>query len=118
MSAPGTLTGDSLANFNEFFSVLEPYIEAVAKSKEKKLSSQWKEGYQKILDAYLGKCPDTFSYKGKTYTPQSFAASLGLDWNDYVSISSFTTIRSMSILPSKHPTNGDGASPTMCRCRR
>ena len=90
MPAPGTLTGDSLANFNEFFSVLEPYIEAVAKSKEKKLSSQWKEGYQKILDAYLGKCPDTFSYKGKTYTPQSFAASLGLDWNDYVSISSFT----------------------------
>ena len=41
MPAPGSLTGDSLANFTEFFSVLTPYIEAVAKNKAKKLSRQW-----------------------------------------------------------------------------
>ena len=34
MPAPGTLQGDSLANFNEFFSVMEPYVGAVAKSSE------------------------------------------------------------------------------------
>lgn len=45
---------------------------------------------QGILDAYLGKCPESFTYEGKTYTPQTFAASLGLDWNDYVSITSYT----------------------------
>ena len=80
MPAPGTLTGDSLANFTEFFSVLTPYIEAVAKSKAKKLSRQWLEGYQAILDVY----------EGKEYTPKSFAESLGLDFDDYVSITSFT----------------------------
>ncbi len=32
MPAPGTLTGDSLANFGEFFDVMTPYVEAVAKS--------------------------------------------------------------------------------------
>ena len=90
MPAPGSLIGDTLANFTEFFSVLTPYIEAVAKSKEKKLSRQWIEGYQAILDAYLGKCPETFVYEGREYTPKSFAESLGLDFDDYVSITSYT----------------------------
>lgn len=90
MPAPGTLYGDSLNNFNEFFSILEPYVASVSKNKAKKLSNQWKVGLQGILDAYLGKCPETFTYEGKTYTPKSFAASLGLDWNDYVSFTSYT----------------------------
>jgi aminopeptidase C len=47
-------------------------------------------GLQGILDAYLGKCPEEFVYEGKKYTPMTFAQSLGLDWNDYVSITSFT----------------------------
>ncbi|WP_028908749.1 aminopeptidase C [Prevotella sp. AGR2160] len=90
MPAPGTLYGDSLANFGEFFKVMTPYVEGIAKSDSKKLSPAWKNGLQGILDAYLGKCPDKFVYEGKTYTPQSFAASLGLNWDDYVSITSYT----------------------------
>ena len=90
MPAPGTLQGDSLANFNEFFSVMEPYVGAVAKSTAKKISNQWKVGLQGIINAYLGECPEEFVYEGKKYTPKTFAASLGLDWNDYVSITSYT----------------------------
>jgi aminopeptidase C len=90
MPAPGTLQGDSLANFNELFSVMEPYVEAVAKNKAKKISKQWKKGLQGILDAYLGECPEEFVYEGKKYTPKSFMASLGIDLNDYVSITSYT----------------------------
>ncbi|MGN0068839.1 MAG: aminopeptidase C [Prevotella sp.] len=90
MPFPGSLYGDSLNNFNEFFSLMEPYVDAIAKNKAKKISNQWKAGLQGILDAYLGKCPETFTYEGKTYTPQSFAASLGLDWNNYVTITSYT----------------------------
>ena len=55
MPFPGSLYGDSLNNFNEFFGVLEPYVAAVAKSDAKKLSKAWKTGMQGILDAYLGK---------------------------------------------------------------
>ncbi len=90
MPFPGSLYGDSLNNFNEFFSVMTPYVESVAKSNAKKLSSQWKVGLQGILDAYLGECPESFTYQGKTYTPKSFAASLGLDWDDYVTFTSYT----------------------------
>ena len=90
MPFPGSLYGDSLNNFNEFFKLMEPYVSAIAKSDAKKISNQWKVGLQGILDAYLGKCPETFTYEGKQYTPKSFMASLGIDLNDYVSITSYT----------------------------
>ena len=90
MPAPGTLQGDSLANFNEFFNAMEPYVDAVAKSDAKKISNQWKVGLQGILDAYLGKCPEKFMYEGKEYTPKTFVASLGINLDDYVSITSYT----------------------------
>lgn len=90
MPFPGSLYGDSLNNFNEFFKVLTPYVQAIAKSNSKKLTPAWKNGLQGILDAYLGKCPDSFVYQGKTYTPKTFAASLGLDWNNYITFTSYT----------------------------
>ena len=90
MPFPGSLYGDSLNNFNEFFSVLEPYVAAVAKSSAKTISNQWKVGFQGILDAYLGKCPEKFTFEGKEYTPKSFMSTLGLNLDDYVSITSYT----------------------------
>ena len=90
MPFPGSLYGDSLNNFNEFFSLLEPYVAAIAKSSAKKISSQWKVGLQGILDAYLGKCPEEFTFEGKKYTPQTFVKSLGINLDDYVSITSYT----------------------------
>ena len=90
MPFPGCLYGDSLNNFNEFFSLMEPYVAAIAKNKASKISGQWKVGLQGILDAYLGACPEKFTYQGKEYTPKSFAASLGLNFDDYVTITSYT----------------------------
>ncbi len=90
MPFPGSLYGDSLNNFNEFFSLLEPYVAAIAKSDAKKISNQWKVGLQGILDAYLGKCPEKFTFEGKEYTPKSFVKSLGINLDDYVSITSYT----------------------------
>ena len=90
MAGPGEMIGDTLANFTEFFSTLEPYVSSIAKSESTKLTSQWRVGLQGILDAYLGKCPERFTYEGKEYTPQSFYQSLGLKKDDYVSITSFT----------------------------
>ena len=90
MPAPGTLTGDSLANFGEFFDVMTPYVEAVAKSKAKKISTAWKSGLQGIIDSYIGETPEKFTYEGKQYTPETFCKSLGINLDDYVSITSYT----------------------------
>lgn len=90
MPLPGTMYGDTLNNFNQFFEVMEPYVDAVSHSTAKTLNPAWKNGLQGIIDAYLGKCPEEFTYEGKKYTPQSFAFSLGLDYDDYVTVTSYT----------------------------
>ncbi|MCR4561324.1 MAG: C1 family peptidase [Bacteroidales bacterium] len=90
MPTMGTLYGDSLPNNNELDKITESYVTAIAKSDAKKLSPLWKQGLQSIYDTYLGKCPEKFTYKGKEYTPKSYAESLGLNMDDYVSITSFT----------------------------
>lgn len=90
MPLPGTMYGDTLNNFNQFFEVMEPYVDAVAHSTAKTLNPAWKKGLQGIIDAYLGECPEEFTYEGKKYTPMSFASSLGLDFDDYVTVTSYT----------------------------
>lgn len=90
MPEPGTLYGDSLPNFGEFFSILTPMVKAVAKGEQKKLSPIWFKPINATLDAYLGEVPTEFTYKGKKYTPKSYMASTGLNMDDYVSLTSFT----------------------------
>ncbi len=74
----------------ELDAVMAAYVKAVAKDPNGTLSTAWLKGIDGILDAYLGPVPEKFVYRGKEYTPQSFAASLGLNWDDYVSLTSFT----------------------------
>ena len=45
-----------------------------------------------ILDTYLGTVPTTFTFRGVSYTPESFASSTGIIPDDYVEITSFTHI--------------------------
>ncbi|MBO5180595.1 MAG: aminopeptidase [Paraprevotella sp.] len=90
MPQPGTLYGDTLPNHNEVDIVATGFVEALATSKLKKLSPVWKQAFSGIYDAYLGKCPETFSHNGKTYTPKSYVEELGLKMDDYVSLTSFT----------------------------
>ncbi len=90
MPTMGTLYGEKLPNNNELDKIAEGYVNGIAKSEAKKLSPLWKTGLQAIYDTYLGKCPEKFTYKGKEYTPKSYAESLPLNMDDYVSITSFT----------------------------
>lgn len=88
---PGIMYGDSLPNHNELDAVAGAYVEAIGKGKQSKLSPVWKKGLAAIYDTYLGECPEKFTYKGKTYTPRTFADEvLKLNPDDYVSLTSFT----------------------------
>ncbi len=71
---------------------LQAYIDAVTAVpiKMKRLSKESDEVTGAILDIYMGEVPATFTYKGQSYTPKTFAASLGLNMNDYINITSFT----------------------------
>ena len=87
---PGIMYGEKLPVHNELDAVAGGYVNAIAKGHLRKLSPVWKQGLSAIYDTYLGQCPETFTYEGKEYTPQSFAAMLGLNPDDYVSLTSYT----------------------------
>lgn len=87
---PGLNYGTDLHKHAEMDAVIKSYVDAIVSNPNKSLTTAWQEGLNAILDAYLGKCPETFTYQGKEYTPQSFAASLGVDLDDYISITSFS----------------------------
>lgn len=74
----------------ELHNGLDAYVNAIVKVPNKRLSTAWKTGMEAILDAYLGEVPETFEYKGKTYTPKSFAESLPINPDDYISVTSLT----------------------------
>lgn len=107
MPAPGSLVGDSLANFTKFFPEFEATVrrtivpdDSVAADLAKAQAAAtthgatprafWQESVQEVLDRNLGRCPQSFTYEGKTYTPQTFAQSLGLNPADYISLTSYT----------------------------
>ena len=74
----------------ELAEVATAYVNAVIKNRDRKLSTAWKKGFDGVIDTYLGKLPETFTYQGKQYTTKSFGESLGLNFDDYVSLTSYT----------------------------
>ena len=74
----------------ELTEVLKGYLQAVAKNPNKKLSTAWLNGFNNILKAYLGEMPQKFTVDGKEYTPKSYAESLGLNKDEFISFTSFT----------------------------
>lgn len=74
----------------ELDAVLAAYVKAVAAKPDKKISTAWKKGLNGVLDAYFGELPQTFEYKGRTYTPQSYASSLPIKLDDYIPLTSFS----------------------------
>ena len=75
-------------NHGELMAMLEAVAGVAVKAKKR--SPQYDKIVSNVLDTYLGPVPETFTYRGKTYTPKSFAASLGIDPSDYVELTSFT----------------------------
>ena len=77
-------------NHAELVSLLQAMVKVIVSNPQKKLTTAWLPAINGVLDAYLGKVPQEFTYQGKKYTPQSFAKFIGLNMDDYVSITSYT----------------------------
>ena len=83
--------GTDVHTHGELDEVLKAYLDGVIKNKNRQLSTAWFRGFQGILDAYLGPVPSSFEWKGRNYTPRSFADEVvGVDPRDYVFFTSFT----------------------------
>lgn len=76
-------------NHSGLVEALQTYLDGILKKRP--LDNNWLQGYEAILNEKMGTPPANFDYKGKNYTPISFAKEvLKFDANDYVNISSFT----------------------------
>ncbi|WP_163401212.1 aminopeptidase C [Flavobacterium fluviatile] len=84
--------GTDKNKFAEMAALIEGVLTAVVKNPNGELTPSWEKAYASVIDSYLGKVPDNFTYKGKNYTPQSFAKEIvGINPDEYVEMSSFTS---------------------------
>ena len=85
----GLKPGEEKHDHTELDAVLKAMLVVIAK--QENVSVVWKTAIENVLDAYLGKIPSSFDYKGKSYTPKSFAKDvIALNPDDYIEITSFT----------------------------
>lgn len=86
--------GSDKHNHSELFALLNGAMEGLLSHMENSRSGSitpaWKAAINGILDAYLGEDITEFEFEGKKYTPESYAKAIGLDMDNYVSLTSFT----------------------------
>ncbi len=87
---PGLEYGTDKHIHGELDAVTKAVCEAVIKNPNGQLSDRWFDAFTGVVDAYLGEYPASFQHDGETYSPESFAASLGLEADNYVEFSSYT----------------------------
>lgn len=106
-SYAGLNYGEPKHSHYEMEEAMEAYLKAVLNRgmKNGKLSTAWLDGFIGILDAYLGKVPENFTYNGKTYTPQSFAKEMGLEPENFVNVISFTHLPFYEMVTLEIPDN-------------
>jgi len=77
-------------NHAELANILESFVKAVVANKGGKLTPMWRDGYNALLNVYLGEYPEKFTYNEKSYTPKSFAEELGISSQNYITLTSYT----------------------------
>ena len=87
---PGFNYGTDKPEHFELDAALKGYVDAIRSNPNRKLSTAWLNGFDGIVEAYFGEYPETFVVDGAEYTPESYRDHLGINYDDYVNITSFT----------------------------
>ncbi len=74
-------------NHSELEAGLKGMLEALAERGE--LSANWPAAVSGVLDAYIGKAPERFTWQGKSFSPEEFRDQLGLHPENYVNLTSY-----------------------------
>jgi bleomycin hydrolase len=104
------LTGNRKSHDHaELDTLMSRFVQAMLAEGKTKPSEDDMKTIDQWLDRYLGEVPSTFSYKGKIYTPQSYAASLAIKPDDYIEITSYThhPFYTNFVLEDKYNWTGD-----------
>ena len=85
---PGRLPADEKFDHSEMERALKGLLDGVIKGK--RLTDKWDEAVEAVLDVYMGELPDEVRVNGKAITPDVFAEDLGIDPDNYISLTSFS----------------------------
>ena len=86
---PGLNYGTEKPEHYEMDAAIKGFTDAINARPNKTLTPAWTKALDGIVAAYLGEYPTEFTVDGKTYTPESYRDYLGINYDDYVNLSSF-----------------------------
>ncbi len=75
-------------NHSEMEAALKGMLDGILK--QKRLSTNWQSAVRAVLDVYIGSAEQEFIVGGKQMNPKSYAKLLGINADDYLSLTSFT----------------------------
>jgi bleomycin hydrolase len=102
----GLQYGTTKNKFGELQGMLKAILTTVVSNPNGTLTTSWNKAFNAVLDAYLGAVPEQFEWKGKKYTPKSFAEEkVGIHPDEYVEIGSFTNYPYYQKAPFLMPDN-------------
>ncbi len=107
---PGKGRGEFYHNHAELDTLLSLAVKEWVRKGITELDARQTAWVDSLLDHYLGKVPDEFVYKGRVYTPHSFAGQyLEFQPGDYVEITSYThhPFYTSFVLEDKYNWTGD-----------
>ncbi|MCA1757184.1 MAG: C1 family peptidase [Bacteroidales bacterium] len=84
----GLVNGNTAHNHGELQAMLSAIAEIPVKSRNE--SNEYYSVVNAVLNTYMGEIPESFTYGGKNYTPESFAEELEINPDDYIEITSFS----------------------------
>ncbi len=87
----GKPNGELNHNQAKLDTLMHHFAQSLLKKRQTEPSARDLAYMNKILDQYLGKIPETFEYKTKTYTPLNFTKNvLQFNADDYIELTSYT----------------------------
>lgn len=88
-SCSGLNYGEDKHTHGEMDEVLKAYVDAIVKNPNNKLTPVWHQGFNSVLDAYLGELPEKVEYNGSSFTPLEFSQQFSFNPDDYLELTSY-----------------------------
>ncbi len=83
---------DKIYDHSRIVPKIKAVLDSFIKNDKHSKYPNWKATTTEILDAEIGKVPEKFNFEGKSYSPKTFAASLKINPDNYVTLTSFTQV--------------------------
>jgi len=107
---PGKGRGENNHDHSEMDTILSHYVKDMVSSGVINMNAVQEHFIDSVLDYYLGRVPGEFSFKQRTYSPQSFLKQvLKFNPDDYIEITSYThhPFYKSFVLEDKYNWTGD-----------